>query len=353
MLTTVNSIGNPITSTELEHARAGNDIVTTIDIDIQKICEAVFPQDSNGAFIVMNPLDGSIKAMLSLPAFDPMLFLNPISSETWSLLQVRQPFINRALGALYPPGSIFKLITTSAALEHQIISENDTFNCKGYYLFAKRKYWCSHKWGHGRLTTQQAVAQSCNPFFFEIASNLDVDILHDYAHRFGLGEPTEIILPEKEGIVPSRAWKRVARGESWWQGETLSAAIGQSFLLVTPMQVARMIGSIFTGYLVRPRILESESVYTKPLGIKESTRTFLQSSMLATINEGTGRGLKNVKDIEVYVKTSTAQTSDLQKRLLGKEYLEHGWAVGYFVIKIIHRLFLLYSLKTRVHRVLR
>jgi penicillin-binding protein 2 len=333
VLNTVNSLGNTLSQSEIEKAHAGNDIITTLDLNIQKICEDVFPKEYNGTFIVMNPLDGSIKALLSQPSFDPTLFLSPISKTTWHELQGQQPFINRALGALYPPGSIFKLVTTSAALEHNLIHEDDTFNCRGYYLFADRKYWCSQKWGHGTLSTCQAVAQSCNPFFFKIASQIDIDILHDYAHRFGLGEQTSIMLPEKSGIIPSRSWKRANRGEPWWQGETLSAAIGQSFLLVTPMQVARMIAAIFTGYLVRPRILESESIDTKPLAIKESTRTFLQSAMRATVDGGTGRGINKGKDIEIYAKTSTAQTSDLKKRTLGKEYMEHGWFVAYFTYK--------------------
>lgn len=333
LLSTVNSLGNPITTAELQQAHAGTDIITTMDIRLQKMCEDIFPKEYNGAFIIMDPRNGDIKALLSQPSFDPQLFLNPIPHAQWQTLQEQQPFINRALGALYPPGSFFKLVTASAALEHGLMHEHDEFTCKGYYLFGKRRYWCNQKWGHGKLSARQAVAQSCNPFFFRIGAEIDIDILHDYAHRFGLGEPTSIILPEKIGIVPSRSWKRTTKGEPWWPGETLSTAIGQSFLLVTPLQVARMIGAIFTGYLARPRILESEPINTKPLNIKESTREFLQSAMRATVDEGTGRSLKPVRDIEVYAKTSTAQTTDLQKRSLSKQYLEHGCCAGYFTYR--------------------
>lgn len=332
-LKTVNSFGKEIASTELKKARSGNDITTTIDLTIQKLCESVFSPEFSGTFIVMDPTNGDIKALVSQPTFDPSLFLNPMTQETWQEVQQKQPFMNRALNALYPPGSIFKLITASAALEHNIIHEDDHFNCRGFYLFAKRKYWCAQKWGHGKLSTRQAVAQSCNPFFFNIGKQIDIDILADYAHRFGLGEPTNIILPEKSGIVPSRAWKKEQRGERWWQGETLSTAIGQSFLMVTPVQIIRMISSIFTGYLVRPRILVTEPIETKPLEIKASTRSFLKSAMLMTVEEGTGQGVNPVKDIEIYAKTSTAQNSDLQKRTLGKNFLEHGWFVGHFTYR--------------------
>lgn len=334
-LKTVNSVGKEITSIELEKACSGKNITTTIDLELQKLCEAVFPQNYSGTFIIMDPAQGDIKALVSQPTFDPNLFLNAISHETWQEIQQKKPFLNRALNALYPPGSIFKLVTASAALEHNIINEDDQFTCRGYYLFAKRKYWCNQKWGHGTLTTRQAVGQSCNPFFFNIGKHIDIDLLADYAHRFGLGEPTSIILPEKTGTVPSRAWKKEAKGEKWWPGETLSTAIGQSFLQVTPLQIVRMIASIFTGYLVKPRILLSESVETKPLAIKASTRTFLKSAMQASVEEGTGRGVKATADtdLELYAKTSTAQTSDLQKRSLGNEYLEHGWFVCHFIYK--------------------
>lgn len=334
-LKTVNSVGKEITSIELEKACSGQNITTTIDLNLQKLCESVFPKDYTGTFIIMDPKQGDIKALVSQPTFDPNLFLNPFSHSTWQEIQEKKPFINRALNAVYPPGSIFKLITASAAIEHNIIHEDDQFTCRGYYLFAKRKYWCSQKWGHGTLTTRQAVSQSCNPFFFNIGKHIDIDTLADYARRFGLGEPTSILLPERTGTVPSRAWKKAVKGEKWWAGETLSTSIGQSFLQVTPLQIVRMIASIFTGYLVKPRILISESIETKPLAIKSSTRNFLQSAMRATVDEGTGRGVKATKDtdLELYAKTSTAQTSDLQKRSMGNEYLEHGWFVCHFVYK--------------------
>lgn len=332
---TVNSVGKEIASIEEQKASSGENIATTIDLTLQKLCESVFPPDFSGTFILMDPLEGDIKALVSQPTFDPHIFLHPLSHDVWKNIQQKQPFLNRALNALYPPGSIFKLVTASAALEHNIIHENDQFTCRGFYLFAKRKYWCSQKWGHGTLSTRQAVAQSCNPFFFNIGKTIDIDVLADYAHRFGLGEPTSIILPEKIGTVPSRAWKKQTKGEKWWTGETLSTAIGQSFLQVTPLQVVRMIASIFTGYLVKPRILLSETIETRPLAIKPSTREFLKSAMRATVDEGTGQGVKTISDtqLELYAKTSTAQTSDLQKRALGNEYLEHGWFVGHFMYK--------------------
>jgi penicillin-binding protein 2 len=330
---TINSVGRNMMDVELEKARAGEDVRITIDIALQKIAEDVFPKDEAGTFILMDPSSGDIKALVSYPSFDPSLFLHPISSDEWNTLQEKRPFLNRAFGASYPIGSIFKLATVAAALDRGMVNEEDSFFCRGYYEFAGRQYRCNCKQGHGRLSTLQAVARSCNILFYEIGRKIDIDVLADYGARFGLGRSTNSLFPEKTGLVPSRRWKSETKGERWWPGETLSAAIGQSFFLATPIQIARMISSIFTGYLVRPRILFSEEIISEPLNINAHTRDFLQRSMRATVQQGTGQSTNRLKDITIYAKTSTAQTSSLEKRDLGKEYLEHGWFVSYFSYK--------------------
>lgn len=329
----VNSMGQCMSQVELEKALMGNDIQTTINITIQALCEKVFPDHHSGSFILLNPADGAVVAAVSRPNFDPNLFLDPMSHETWQGLQEKNPFLNRAFDASYPSGSTFKLVTISAALEHGIICEHDVWNCKGYTLFGNRKYWCARKSGHGEISVKKAVAESCNTLFFEIGKKIDIDILAEYAHKFGLGKKTNIIFPEKMGLIPNREWKFNHKGERWWPGETLSVTIGQSFLLVTPIQIACMIASIFTGYLVAPRLLVDEPVISTPLDIKPETISFLQRSMKSVVKSGTGRSLRRVKDITIYAKTSTAQTSDLSKRKLGEQYLEHGWFVGHFQYK--------------------
>ncbi len=329
----VNSVGQCISHVELEKALIGNDIHTTINIDLQLLCEKVFPEKRSGSFILLNPADGAIVSLVSRPHFDPNIFLNPISYEAWQELQENNPFLNRAFDASYPAGSIFKLVTISAALETGIIPEDSLWNCKGYTLFGKRKYWCARRSGHGEISIKKAVAESCNTLFFEIAKKIDIDVLADYAYKFGLGKKTNIIFPEKIGLIPSRDWKFDVKGERWWPGETLSVAIGQSFLLVTPIQVACMIASIFTGYLVSPRLLINEPVVTTPLDIKPETISFLQKSMKSVVKRGTGRSVRHVKDMTIYAKTSTAQTSDFSKRKLDEKYLEHGLFVGHFQYK--------------------
>jgi len=329
----VNSVGQCISQVELEKALVGNDIHTTIDIELQLLCEKVFPHNRSGTFILLNPADGAIVSLVSRPHFDPNIFLDPISHETWKNLQDNNPFLNRAFDASYPSGSIFKLVTTSAALETGIINQDSTWNCKGYTLFGKRKYWCARRSGHGEISVEKAVAESCNTLFFEIGKKIDIDVLADYAYRFGLGKKTNVLFPEKIGLIPSREWKFNYKGERWWPGETLSVTIGQSFLLTTPIQIACMIASIFTGYLVSPRLLVTEPVVTQPLDIKAETIKFLKKSMKSVVKRGTGKSVRQVKDMKVYAKTSTAQTSDFSKRKLDEKYLEHGWFVGYFQYK--------------------
>ena len=332
-LKTINSLGRHLEQHEVKQSLAGQNIQVTIDIELQRMIEEVFPQEYTGTFILMDPLDGSLVALVSRPNFDPAVFLEHIKTESWQQLQEKQPFLNRAFNACYPPGSIFKLVTTSAALEHNIINPDDSWYCKGYVTFANRQYFCHNREGHGRLSAQKGLANSCNTMFFELAKKMDIDLIADYAHRFGLGQPTNIIFPEKIGIVPSRKWKLANKGERWWPGETLSAVIGQSFLLVTPIQVARMISSIFTGYLVTPRILINEPVIKQPIKIANSTRAFLRNSMQLVVKEGTGQRVNRIKDIEIYAKTSTAQTSAYNKRTLGSLYQEHAWFVAHFNYK--------------------
>lgn len=332
ILKTINSFGQHMQAVELEAVDNGGTIQTTIDLELQKITEKIFPQEYQGCILIMDPHSGAIKSLVSRPQFDPTLFLKPIGTQEWQELQAKKPFLNRALNP-YPPGSIFKLITISAALENNYLSGDQTWQCNGYVSFAGRKYWCHRRWGHGELDTMQAVAHSCNIPFFEVGKKIDIDLIAHYANQFGLGQPTGILLPERSGLVPSREWKQKNRGERWWPGETLSVAIGQSFLLASPLQITRMISSIFTGNLVKPRLLEQEEISSTPLGLKDETISFLKESMRFVVTTGTGKRVNAVKDIEIFAKTSTAQVSDFSKRKEGAHFLEHAWFVGYFQYK--------------------
>ena len=331
----INSIGAHLAEYEIEKTLQGKHIITTLDLSLQKLAEEVFPPGISGCFILMDPATGALKVCLSRPSFNPNIFTAPISCETWDALQEHQPFLNRISSAAYPIGSTFKLITVSAALETGIIEQHSAWNCLGSTTFAGRKYHCVRKEGHGLLTTKLAMAHSCNIPFFEIGKKIDMDIITQYAQIFGLGRVTGSLFPEATGLVPSRAWKRKVKHERWWTGETLSAMIGQTFLLATPLQIARMVASIETGFLVTPRIIESTPITCEHLKIKLETRHFLQKSMHASVTKGTARWLDRLhnKDFIIHAKTSTAQTSSLDKLKEGAEFLEHSWLASNFTYK--------------------
>jgi penicillin-binding protein 2 len=329
----INSVGTNLYAEELSKALAGQDIMTTLDLHLQMVAEQSFPLENGGCLIIMDPEDGALKAVVSRPAFDPSMFLDPIPLNEWQLLQEKKPFLNRTI-CCYPPASPFKLVTLSAALENKIINPEMVTYCKGFTRFRGRKYHCANRDGHGALSVQEAVAKSCNILFFEIAKKISIDTLADYAHRFGLGEKTGILFPENAGLVPTSEWKRRVKREPWWPGENLSAVIGQSYYLVTPLHTARLIASIFTGYLVNPRIITTEPIVKKPLAIKAETREFLINTMEAVITIGTAQRVNKINNIKVHAKTGTAQIFSMEKQESGElEPLYHAWFAGRFRYK--------------------
>lgn len=321
----INSFGAHLDQQVRTKAQAGNAIQLTLDIELQKKAEAAFDPFYSGALVIMDTEDGSIKALVSRPDFSPGFFLESVTPGQWQNLIHKKPFINRALQACYPPASLFKLVTVSAGLEKGLINPEGQWYCNGYMKFGERRYYCIKRSGHGILTTRECIAHSCNILFFEVGKHISIDTLADYARRFGLSCKTNFILPEKEGLVPSKAWKRATFGEPWWAGDTLSAAIGQSYLLATPMQMTRLVASIATGYLVKPRLLIEQAIEKEPLNIQPETRKYLQETMKLVVKEGTGRSLKQFTHMHIEAKTGTAQTADFSKRFLKKENRAHAW----------------------------
>ena len=334
ILNIINSKGTKLAQKDFKDARAGNDIKLTLDLKLQNIAEELFEKDQEGAFILMDPETGAVHVLLSYPSFDPNVFLEPISQEDWEgNLSLNNPLLNRVTTAVYPPASIFKLITFAAGLEEEIVAFDSEFNCKGFTNFCGRKYHCIRHTGHGRLDLKSALAYSCNVPCYNIAFKTKINQLADYAYRFGLGRKTGFLLQEHSGLVPTNEWKIAAKGEPWWKGETLSASIGQSFTLVTPLQMARMVSGICTGFLIKPRIIEQEEIEKEKLEISVKTLKFLRDSMQEVVKSGSAKSLGRVKDFEVHAKTGTAQTSSLSKEKISKNQFEHAWLASYFRYK--------------------
>jgi penicillin-binding protein 2 len=331
---TVNAIGKSLREEAFKVGTAGQTIQTTLNFTLQQFAEELFPYDWAGSMIVMDPESGALRVVISRPSFDPGIFLKSISHEEWAKIQNKRPFLNRAFEACYPPASLFKLVVATAALEHNIVTPKTKTFCNGFINYGGRRCHCNKRDGHGEVNFKEAVALSCNIIFYEIGKRISIDTIADYAYRFGLGKPTGIHFPEKIGLIPSSEWKLKNKGERWWQGETVSASIGQTYLLATPLQIARMQSAIFSGVLTQPRILEHEPIIQTPLDINPKTLRFLKKSMRATVEEGTGKRLRDIEDLIIYAKTGTAQISSLKQRMLkSEECREHAWFLGAFSCK--------------------
>ncbi|MCB9493422.1 MAG: penicillin-binding protein 2 [Epsilonproteobacteria bacterium] len=330
VVSVINSAGKMLERKQYKSAQSGADLTLTLDCRVQELAQRLFEKDQSGAFVLMNCKTGAVKALVSYPTFDPNLFLNPFSSSVWDELMNDNPLLNRATKGLYPPASLFKMITLAAGFEEGIIFYDQDIECKGYVKIGGRRYNCMRKIGHGNIAPKRALAVSCNVPFFEIARHVSVDTLAMYARCFGLGQKTGFLLPEREGLVPCASWKMAYKGERWWKGETLSVSIGQGDMLVTPLQMARMSAGICTGLLVKPRLLETEPIEQERIDISIQTLQFLQDAMREVVLNGTARRLNKIEGFEAYAKTGTAQTCGLKTKKLSKSQLEHAWTCGFF-----------------------
>ena len=306
-------------------ATQGDDETLTIDSALQQKAADLFAPDQAGALVLMDPISGDLHVLHSNPVFDPNMFSHQIPTSLWREVNKSNPFLNRACQALYPPASLFKLITFAAGLETGAITPDTVFPCTGFAEFGGRKYYCQRRWGHGSISLKKAIAASCNVPCYEIAKRITIDDLANYAARFGLGARSDCTLNDRAGLVPTSRWKHATKGEPWWPGETLSASIGQTYLLVTPLQIARMIGAVFTGLLVKPRIMLNEEKGYETIDVLPSTLSFLQEAMYAVAKEGTARSFGKLKDFVVFAKTGTAQTARLDKKKQMKSDFEHAW----------------------------
>lgn len=309
----VNSIGSVLNLETIKQPIEGFNIKTTLDLKLQKIIEKIIPDNVSGSVIIMDPENGDIFALLSSPRYDPSIFLSKINNEAWEDLQNKKVLLNRCFQATYHPGSIFKLICTIAMLEEGIINTDTKWFCSGSFEYKNRFYSCVNKNGHGLIDIKDAVAYSCNiPFFINSISKLNIDLINKYANYYGLGQITESLFNEESGLIPSKNWKKKIFGEQWYTGETISVSIGQGSLTTTPIQLAIVISSIVTGFKVKPRILESEKIIKKSIGIKSESLNILKEGMHMASKKGSCKSLKNLKNWKIYGKTGTAQVCSMK-----------------------------------------
>jgi penicillin-binding protein 2 len=259
----VNAYGKRINQIDYKEGVKGKNITLTLDTEIQKLCLELL-KDVAGSISVMDIYTGEIVAMHSSPSFDPNLFLFGISQDDWQLIRNNplKPLINKTIAGVYSPGSTIKPIVALSALENDVVSPNFKVQCTGKIEMYGQTYHCWKKKGHGVVNLKEAMKQSCDTYFYEIARRLGVDRLKETALKFGLGEKVlnETFSNERKGLIPSTQWKKNKLGVGWVIGETLITGIGQGYMQTTPLQLCLMTAQLANGgYKIYPRIIINDN----------------------------------------------------------------------------------------------
>lgn len=325
----VNAIGRIIRELSRQDGEPGRDISLTLDLDLQTFA-AERIADESAAVVVMDVQTGDVLAIVSTPSFDPNAFNSGLSTADWNALvnNARSPLTNKAIAGQYAPGSTFKMIVALAALENGVASPEQTVFCNGKYEFGDGTFHCWKRWGHGRVDMVDAIAESCDVFFYDLARRVGIDRIAEMAGRFGLGHSLGIDLPgERPGLMPTKAWKQAVQGVAWQSGETLVAGIGQGFVLTTPLQLAVMTARLVNGgRAVVPRITRREASAEESaefgeaemsLGVSEASLRLVRRGMDDVVNgpTGTAQGVRVEDEALAFGgKTGTAQVRRISER---------------------------------------
>ena len=292
-------------------------------MEFQKYVEEIFIHRA-GSVIAVDPDSGRILAMVSKPGYDLNLFSPSISDRQWKRLKndSLHPLVNRSVRGLYSPASAFKIITAVAALQEKLIKPEQKFNCSGKIEVGGQTFRCWNHMGHGPVALKRAMVESCDCYFYELGRLLGPDRMAHYAALFGLGKPTGLGLPhELPGLIPSPAWKTRTYGDSWKDGETLNFAIGQGYLVATPIQLVMMTAAVANGgKLLKPTIVrrirshdegiifDHEPVLRWTIPIDSNVLDTVRSDMTAVVSESKGTGRRaQIPGIKMAAKTGTSQ----------------------------------------------
>lgn len=313
----------------------GQPLQLTIDLALQEELTAALG-DEVGSGVFLDPWTGEVLAIASSPAFDPNRFADGISAAEWNTIanDPLRPLHDRAIASFFAPGSTFKILMAIAAVESKIISPDRTYFCNGSVMIHNRRRLCWKPGGHGHVSMRQALAQSCNVYFYQVGNEIGIDTIQRYGEMFELGRPTGIDLPgEERAILPSRAWKLATYGEPWYAGDTVSVAIGQGYVAATPIQMARMVSGVATGgSLPRPYLNRQNARPPQKLPISSETLRLVREGLRDVVRAGTARRAE-LKGITVAGKTGTAQvfrhSAGIDAQLLPKAERDHAWFVGY------------------------
>jgi len=315
---------------------------------LQMVAEAALG-DQPGAIVALDPRTGEVLAMVSHPSFDPDVFAKRIDREEWEKLanDPMKPLMNKAIQAQLAPGSVFKIVTATAALETGTIRPDFTLHCSGEVEIYGHTY---HDWvfekhkSHGSVDLHRAIIVSCDVYFYTLGKLLGIEKIDYFAKRLGLGSRTGIDLPaEAAGLIPSPEWVQRAFKRKWWAGETMSVAIGQGAVVVTPLQLARMLGAIaWGGTFSRPHLafrdqllalgMDPPDTAAQNFPLSQGTLEAVMRGMWGVVNEGEGTGADaRCPGIDIAGKTGTAQvvSVDLMKSAQNASFKNNAWFVGF------------------------
>jgi penicillin-binding protein 2 len=345
----VDNLGREVATYEVVDPKPGTSVYLTLDAGLQQVVKEAYGEES-GAAVVLDLRDGGVLALHSGPAYDPNMFLNRLTQaqvdETFN--NPAKPLINRVTQGLYPPGSTFKLLVALAALDKGIITPDTKFTCHGHKNYYGTDFRCDNV--HGTLDLVQAIAQSCDIYFYELANSahLDVDDIHAAAVRYGITEPTGIDLPQEHtSRVPSRAWKRTAKPKDpkWYAGETISVVIGQGANGLTPISLARFYAMLATrGRLLTPHLYYGTrrdadgklDLFQPPsprdTGLSPASWAVLDEGLAQVVKAGTAKA-SAIPGLTMVGKTGTAQVAKFVDKAhyarQEKAKKDHAWFAGY------------------------
>ena len=320
----VNAYGRRISQLEFQKGEKGKTLRLTIDTKVQQLANELL-KDKAGSICVMDIYTGSVIAMHSSPSFDPNLFVFGISQDDWQIIRndPMKPLVNKTLQGNYSPGSTIKPIVALSALENEIINTKFTVKCTGKTEMYGQTYHCWKKKGHGFMSLRDAMKQSCDTYFYEIARKLGVDKLSLTAKKFGLGKEVfgDLFSIEKRGLIPNTEWKKNALGKGWLLGETMITGIGQGYIQTTPIQLCLMTAQIANGgYKIYPKIIVDEKNKSQPIDkftplYKDSRNIkIVQDAMFGSTNEVMGTSYRsriNDPKYQFAGKTGTAQVKKI------------------------------------------
>ena len=320
------------------------DIHTTVDMRLQEYIDKIFKNSKHkaGAVIVMDVHTGELLAAGSFPELDNNIFVNGISHKEWSKIRndFNHPFTNKLVNGKYPPGSVIKMGVAISFLENGI-SPYFSVDCNASLILGKRNFRCWKEKGHGRTGFRKAIRESCDDFFYKGSLRVGINKIHNTLDKFKLGHPTGVDLPnESKGINPNKLWKRKNMNLPWYVGETVVSSIGQGFITVTPMQIARYTAALATGKLPKPHFLKDDTLIEHiDINVSKKIMKIIREGMFDVANRFRGTAVKYVKSskVKMAAKTGTAQVVGIpqsEKKRMKEHELEyfmrsHAWLTTY------------------------